>query len=1087
MADTKKSPAKRAAKKGTKKAPKKAPARRAPRAPKLEAAVHGALLEALKKPLTKGDLQSLIEPLALARTLAPEVRGITFVAAVAKKSKDSIAVVLVRALGAGLTRTSTAKQRVRLANAALDAMRGVAQHRYLAVAPEVLFLSEIAGTERFDRALRFYESVDLSLDGLVEKLLARAIARGEDALALGQLAAHAPAVRPIIATLRASAATEAERADAEAKLAALTDDQRFVFDQLLCGTADRENDHVWPSLARLLAAPSEQRIHRSALRNALATLRFVEGIEPLLQRAAEQPEARERLASLIDNDSSEYTLELVLHALRPYAGSPTVFARVQRAFEQPASAAGELCSEWFRDRRAGAWEHIDDAQAEIVIDAMIRADQAGVSEARHALFYVSHPGCERRIVRELARIHQGIDRKKNDDELYWSLVFALGHIATDSAVEFVRKLAFEATDGGVWECCSVLASTMTEARFESHLAAARAFSQPNVALSVLTTTCTDFIEKGALASERDRLLIELARVAALEPTDPPLRAHVLLEGIAAALRTLSPDVVCELSEALAIEKAPTKSKSLPAHTSRFCALRESEYDSPFAGDSGPKLLRRWAEALDGTLRSRLSSRRHGPIEGKLTDDVIEAVAGSPVQARLLVTADEVWFFGEDERLHVVDRSGVAVESVRLASVLDVPGPHLPRPLSLDARASLWTESGAQFIEAQRYGSAVFVALGANNGEPRRFVLRFSDGPRAQRALQTLRESPPKDFIALEDPWNLDQHGGLSREYYVRATSGADASTASFETRALHVVGHDDEDARRAEVERDEAQILADGGTLKTIEHLERLRRARDRSVHEWVVDRIRDDARDALWHLEALRDTQRAITASGIAVALEVQWGPPATEAELASLRAACAIPPALESAWRAVSTAGFRLGNLRATFLSPTEVLAQRPAWNDLRDALDKSDPRMARTFPLVVVEQDDTAVFEAIFDGAASGPNARPFTSVGDAEWWEASLSWIFATGMLSIFARALLAHEPLLAVASFGERATTIERVALTHRAKKWWKLVRVDRAVAISYGKDGARGTFDRTLYRTADEAAREAAAAIAAKRKQGYTG
>jgi len=1077
---------KKSAEKSADKRARKSLSKRKARAPKklaLVAAVHEPLLEALKKPLTKEDLRLLFEPLALARTLSAEARGITFVAAVANKRKDndSTPVAFIRALGAALTRAGTSKQRARLANKALDAMRGASQWDYLSVAPEILFLAEIAGPERLDRALRFYETADLALDGLVEKLLLRASERGEDTLALRQLAAHAPTVRPIVSALRDPAATDTQKQACARAIDALSDDARLVFDQLLCGTADRENDLVWPSLARLLCAPSEQHIHRTALRNALGTLRFVEGIAPSLESIADKPEARARLAALIDNDSSEYALELVLHALRTRAADPLVFARVERAFAAPGRAARELCSEWFRNPRAGAWGFLSDEQRALVIDGLVRADRAGISEARHALYNVSHPGCEARVREELARIQTSSASAPHDDELYWSLVFALGHIGTDSAVTFVRELAFDATDNGVWECCSVLGSTLTDERFESHMAAARARREPHAALSILATVCTDFIEKGALAAERDRLLIELARVAAITKGASPYRSHVLVEGVAAALRSLAPDVVNELSAALCVEKAPTNSRSVPKLVSRFCELYKSEYSSPFADESGQKLLRLWAESLDGTLAARMSTARLGPVEGPLTDDVIEAIAASAVRERFVSADDEVWFIGEDSKLHIVDRSGRSTEGVLLASELDPPSSVLASFAKLDERLTLF--DNRRFIEAQRYGDGVLLFVGADAGHARRYVLRFRSEREATIAVATLRAFAPSAFYELGDPWMVDGVGGVVREYRAQQGSG------EFETEALHVVGYDDEAARSAVVIEREASILREGGTLLAIKCAESLKRNRDRSVLEWLSDRIRDDERDALWHIEALREAERAIAATGIAVDLTVQLGPAAPEQELAALARECAIPAALRALWSRVGGAGFRVKNLNGKLLSPRESLSLRPAWDESRAALGLEEPRLTKSFPLVVIEQEGTLAFEAVFDGsaAASERGARPFTSVSDALWWEESLGWILATGLLAIFSHALLDAEPALAVACYGARATEVEQSALSlgGKARRWFKLVRVDRAVGIWSGKEGSPAAFERKLYPD-DAAAKSAAeAAVSAKKKQGF--
>jgi hypothetical protein len=166
------------------------------------------------------------------------------------------------------------------------------------------------------------------------------------------------------------------------------------------------------------------------------------------------------------------------------------------------------------------------------------------------------------------------------------------------------------------------------------------------------------------------------------------------------------------------------------------------------------------------------------------------------------------------------------------------------------------------------------------------------------------------------------------------------------------------------------------------------------------------------------------------------------------------------------------------------------RTAWNESRDALGLDDPKLAKSFPLVLIEQEGMLAFESVFDGssAANGRDARPFASVSDSVWWDKSLGWILATGLLTIFSHALIDAEPALAVACYGTRATEIERYALWRKGKvrHHWTLIRVDRAVGIWTRKETSPATFERKLYPDATAARIAVQSAVSAKKKQGFT-
>lgn len=1056
------------------------------------------LARELAKALNKTDLNAATPLIVRSRALSDAARSATLAASIKAKKKDTDPITVVRGLAALHDDAINARTRARLANAALDAMRSAGSWLYIELSLEVLALAEAAGSARLDRALNFFETADLTTDGLLPKLVARKRSRGEDPGVLALLDAHIATVGPLVRTLSDDEAPGAEKQRASNAVERLEGDALFAFDQLLCASVRHDNARTWRSIERLLRADAGREVHPTALRSGLSSLRYTEGIDAQLAKLAEVPSARSRLESLLVEGAPEYAVELALAALRVHAGSPSVFAAVARAFEEPAHLAGVLSSKWFRSKSEGAWSYVDDAQAAVVIDGMIRAKKAGVSPAHHALFYVSHKGCEPRIREEIERIVRAPKSNKDDDELYWLLVWALGHIATDSSLDYVKTLAFDADDGGVWECCSVLGETLTEARFESYVTAAKAREDHARSLSVLYAMVSDFIEKGPLAAQKDRLLVELGRAAievAPKTAWEPYRAQVILEATAAALRRYDPSAVSDLTAGLALEKEPTFSKTpsktmskaaarwLPKVRSRFHELRASAYAHPFVGEEGDKLLGRWAEALDGRMARKLSAAKSATIEGRLTDDKLAAVAGSAVRERVIATDDEVWFVAEDARLHAIGRAGALCETVLLASVTDVPGPALdPKATALDERAILWSKGAASFIEAQRYGASLFVAVGRNNGWPNRYVLRFAAADACARALGVLRANPPKDFALADDPWYVEGVGGVAREYYFRKAESSD-----FEYDSWSVVGADDgadEAARRLEVERDEARMMHNGGTLKSIECDGRLQRLRDRSVGEWLEMRVRDDSKDALWHLRALDDARRAVAVVGLGPDVEVTLGAGATEGDVGALAEVAEVPPVLEALWREVGSASFRVGDRRGALLSPREALARQGAFLAELDRRGAAESRLRASLPLIVCANKSAESVCTVFDGAATGGGPRQFTNMGEGLWWEESLAWMLATGLLSVFSEAIVEAEPALSVACFGAKAREVERFALVSGDKRW-RLIRVDRAVGLWYGKEGSRGKFERTLYKDDAAAKKASESAVRAKLRAGY--
>jgi hypothetical protein len=210
------------------------------------------------------------------------------------------------------------------------------------------------------------------------------------------------------------------------------------------------------------------------------------------------------------------------------------------------------------------------------------------------------------------------------------------------------------------------------------------------------------------------------------------------------------------------------------------------------------------------------------------------------------------------------------------------------------------------------------------------------------------------------------------------------------------------------------------------------------TVHEWIKDRIRDDRRDARWHVAALHEIADYLHAHGLAPkTFTVELGVPASTEEVAELAASRThgLPDSLRTLWSVHRSARWSLGKEGMRLLDPRWVAQRRPRARKAGEVLlEKLPPdAAARSAPLygaldVLVETNagEPVTFVAdvarddgrVFSHAAEHPNDF---------WWEVSLSWMLATRFLAAFEQAIAVAVPEIDKLRYGERKTAAQRPA------------------------------------------------------------
>lgn len=98
-------------------------------------------------------------------------------------------------------------------------------------------------------------------------------------------------------------------------------------------------------------------------------------------------------------------------------------------------------------------------------------------------------------------------------------------------------------------------------------------------------------------------------------------------------------------------------------------------------------------------------------------------------------------------------------------------------------------------------------------------------------------------------------------------------------------------------------------------------------VMPWVVRRIGDRGRDAIWHVTALREIPRRLAEQGVTVTTSVEWGQRVPEEEITAYEVIRRhrVPLPLRQVWRQVGTVSWRSGRRGMRLLSPAQLLERR------------------------------------------------------------------------------------------------------------------------------------------------------------------
>jgi len=751
--------------------------------------------------------------------------------------------------------------------------------------------------------------------------------------------------------------------------------------------------------------------------------------------------------------------EAALVALAPWFSQ--LFDRLMVLVERPASGAvvdlfwAKLFSPF--QKETYVLGRLDAAQAVRVARAMIATQLRHPSiharnAAGHQLYKFSHPGAETFLVDALTEyavryaavkgpggvvLDHGKTENDQLEDVVSNLYAAVRNLGTPASREALIERLF-AERRAYWRMGNALAeiwSSDVHARVMALLAERR---DPRAA-GCYAYALHDFVKKGAP-------LVDLARLVREWQGDTEVARgflhYALVVGIDAALAARDYDLVRLAHESAAwIAEPPIEPD---AHA------RDRAWQNPLEDEATKAAL---AAALSGEAEAAKQELVAAAAERRtkrkpnlqISDDALGQLAGAKLVERVLHDrkTGAVWFRDAEGLIRYFDGYSV-VAAPFVATRLGLDGIELAARELAD-RALWWDARAEHFRDVMRLGSTLLLSWGVNNGSFERYALTFADDAAAAAAMAQLRANAPKGYRE-SDPYYLAGRGAVVRTYYVRAGAGAERKR---EVIAVLDGVVDDVDlgsdaAGAAEHARREAAWLAGGGVLACVEWMDNRRRRTDLTVREWIAKRCRDDKRDAAWHVEALAEIAQYLQAHRVAVRLETTIVAPARAADIAAFAAARTqpIPDVLAALWAQAGGASWTLGERGARFLGPLDVLARRPVARAAAEAyLAKLPPANAeRLAPVVkaldvLVETLDGVPMTFVADMAA--PEHRVFTHAADHPndfWWEKSLSWMLATGLLGDLEDAIATAAPVVERIKYGAQIAAAKRPAAKQAAKK-----------------------------------------------------
>ncbi|MFI2720754.1 WGR domain-containing protein [Streptomyces collinus] len=849
------------------------------------------------------------------------------------------------------------------------------------------------------------------------------------------------------------------------------------------------------------------------------------------------PDAADVLAAMAVEDMKEE----ILKALAPIAHQPPVFDRLMRLAETageagpPAPATtldplwNQLFSSWHEE--TFILPRLTDAQAERAARAMVatRLNHPGIharNTAGHQLYGFDHRGAENYVIEALdeygrryaastPKSGKVFDHGETEDDLLEDLVANLY-----SAVRFMRTPRSRtalierlfAERRAYWRMGDAIGDIFSDEVHRETMSALRARRDGHAA-GCYAYALADFVKQAAPKVELLRELVDWP--VPQEETARRFFAYALVIGIDAALATQDYELVRTAHGYLAAIAEPP----LPPDEH----ARGRAWTNPLARKERAAQLQAVLSGRADDERRRLldkgiAARAAGKPRRKISDKNLGVLARVTVRRRILHdrSSGEVWFLDTEGAVHVFDGYEITEPSFRTRPAgYGHMQEFLAGATELSERALFWDRRAAHYTETVRYGDRITVRWGGNNtGSVDSLGLHFPDAATAAEAFARIGRSVEESGMSEWSPWYLPGKGAVMRTYYTPSgdgskstylsvfDGGADRFGPRYATEAEAIAAHQ---RWELEAQRDRNASLSclewDGDYL----------RPEDMTVRQWIRDRIRDDSRDAVWHVRALTEITEHLTAHGYGdlmarAGFEVEVGSGVSDEEIAAFEAERRhpVPEALRAFWREVGHARWSVaGRTGMRVLSPAQVTARRPVARELGQTYLRAlyPARAAAERPLmdsldVLVETfgdgDPVAVTlladqdhedERVFSEASEDPEDL---------WWESSLPWTLATGFLDTFADLVETAAPVVAEVYHGQRFNPdAERrrfeLRREGRPARFWEVFHdpAHAVVSTREGKIGAVGAVKARRYADPARAARKAAKLIAARTKSGY--
>jgi len=541
-------------------------------------------------------------------------------------------------------------------------------------------------------------------------------------------------------------------------------------------------------------------------------------------------------------------------------------------------------------------------------------------------------------------------------------------------------------------------------------------------------------------AHRPRLLLDVVeRVIAWGEIggDPARRANLLSDGVRCALELRRYPLAVRCLELLGDTREclePTSKE--PAKT----VLADKELAKQLADLRSGKLAAAQQRVTDEVAAARASG-----TPSAADDERLGLLAGGQVAYRFHTDSKtrEVWFLDAEHELFYYDGFGIAEPPFAFTRFALDEGYHAEVP-GLAAWCAGWRTGGRSLHvnssdgakrEVVRSGSRI--AIRVYHSSPlvafRVFGLAFADEASAAAAFAALDRDPLDGYRAVDPFYIPGKRGGTwIREWGNRTEVG-------FVVGNQHAWGesrwkaerhpHASHDAAIAAFEERAASCLARGLFPRTLELDDKQRPLEDTPLYTWLDDRERNDSQTAGWHLQALPAIRAAMVPTGLPLdEVEVELGPPATQAELAAYDAALPepMPETMREMWATASNARWRVGDHSERLLSPTEVIRDR---DTRRDQIARQIARHKKA-KRITLDPSQLDVFLVRDDEPWLAFDIRQQREDGcykieDAYLLESGqgLVWSLAEGFASDFVDALVDRFPVIKKLSYGQAATDL----------------------------------------------------------------